>query len=421
MGTLVIVGLGLLAVEGLLSLRAGVRFLARARRAPGPGRRGGTGEAAGSDGDPGRGQGGDAARGEEPSVLLVVPCKGREPGLEDHLRSLLLQDWPRLEVRFVTADREDPAAPVIRTLVEENPGRATWLVAGRRPGCSEKAWNLVAAVRAGLDAEVLVTADSDGRADPGWLGRLLSGLPPAAGPPGAATGYRWYVPVGGPGGWLQSAWNAAALSAMSGDRPPFVWGGATAVRRTHLWATDVLDRWRRTASDDLSLTRALRAAGGSITFVPEALVLSPASGGPASVLRWIRRQMLLARVYAPALWAAVVGYQTAWTGLVAAGALVAPARPAAAALLAFVLAGSMVKGALRYAAARRLLAGRLEESPARTVAYSLLAPAFGPVTAACGLASLASRRVRWRGVTYELSGPERTIVVSRREEQAGSP
>lgn len=410
METLVVVGLGLLAAEALLSLWSGLSLFASCRPSlpaavPTGARQPGAGEAGG----------GRAGAGEEPRVLLVVPCKGLEPDLEKNLRSLLRQDWNRLRVRFVTATVDDPAAPVIRALLEEAPARADWHVAGRLPGRAEKAENLRSAVRAGLDAEVLVTADSDGHVDPGWLGRLLAGLPEAEGPPGAATGYRWYVPAGGAGAWLQSAWNAATLSALAAGKPPFVWGGATAIRRCHLEATDVLDRWERTASDDLALTRALRQVGGTLVFVPEALVVSRARDGVVGTLGWIRRQMLLARVYAPGLWRTVVGFQVGWTAFVTAGLALAPARPLVAALVAFVLGASMVKGGLRHAAVRGWLAGRLEMSSAATVAYALLAPTFGPVTAACGLASLGSRRLRWRGVTYELVGPEHTDVVARGE------
>jgi hypothetical protein len=48
---------------------------------------------------------------------------------------------------------------------------------------------------------------------------------------GAATGFRWYVPMqGGLAAWLLSAWNASILSTL-GERSGLAWGGATAIQR----------------------------------------------------------------------------------------------------------------------------------------------------------------------------------------------
>ena len=397
MSTLIAAVLVLLAIEGLLGLLPTVAFWRDAVRRS-------TGQRGGQPPVPGD---------TWPCVALLVPCKGEEPGLADNLRALATQDYPDYSTWLITARADDPAAEVIRRVADEVP-RVRWHVAGLEDRCAEKAASLRSAIEADSEAEVFVTADSDGSPDNGWLRRLVAGLPPPDDRPAAATGYRCYLPSrAGVGPWLQSVWSASALSFLTGGRPGFVWGGATAIWRRHLDATDTLERWKTTVSDDYSLTRALAAAGGAIRFVPQALVPSRAEAGFLEAFRWVTRQLLLTRVYAPRIWRPVAAHQTLWTLFVGAGILLSPGDPTIAALLVVVVLTAMLNGALRWAAVDRLLASRRREHRRAMPAFVLLAPFVAPVTAVAAVIAASSRRLRWQGTTYYLVGPEMTLILER--------
>ncbi len=75
-----------------------------------------------------------------------------------------------------------------------------------------------------------------------------------------------------------------------------------AIRREVFERARVAEHWRGSVSDDYSVSAAVRAAGLKIVFAPGAMVASTDSSGGGEFLRWIRRQMLITRVYRPGLW-----------------------------------------------------------------------------------------------------------------------
>ncbi|HEX2712833.1 MAG TPA: glycosyltransferase family 2 protein, partial [Candidatus Acidoferrales bacterium] len=218
-----------------------------------------------------------------PRVAVICPCKGAEPGLEQNIAALAAFDYPSYELFFTLASATDPAHNVLRRVTTPskpaaqalNPSgmqRAHVVIAGRPEGTSEKVNNLRAAVeQLSEDFEVIVFTDSDGRPGRGWLGRLVAPLGDAR--LGAATTFRWHLPDRG-GLWsaLGAAWNAAIITVYGEHGRNFCWGGGTAIRRKTFEEIQALEFWRGSASDDYSLTLALRRAGRDILFVPECLV-----------------------------------------------------------------------------------------------------------------------------------------------------
>jgi cellulose synthase/poly-beta-1,6-N-acetylglucosamine synthase-like glycosyltransferase len=149
-----------------------------------------------------------------PGVTLIVPCCGDEDGLEANLEALLGLHYPRFQVRLVVANSDDAAVPVIERVRARHPGRSELIVAGPGRDHGQKIHNLLAALDAGPQADVLAFADSDGRPEPGWLRRLVAGL----GEPGVGvtSSYRFYRPK--PPGFatlLRSVWNLSVSTALS--------------------------------------------------------------------------------------------------------------------------------------------------------------------------------------------------------------
>src|SRR5207237_6518941 len=47
-----------------------------------------------------------------PFVSVLVPCRGRDSGLNENIRAILAQQYPRFEVIFVSDHADDPALEI---------------------------------------------------------------------------------------------------------------------------------------------------------------------------------------------------------------------------------------------------------------------------------------------------------------------
>ncbi len=329
-----------------------------------------------------------------PPVTLIVPVKGEDEGLRENLAALAALDYPDYELLIVARSAKDIPGVAL-------PRRARVVLAGDGgPDPGEKVWNLQTAVRAARHrSEVFAFADSDGRPLRGWLRALVAPLQEQG--VGAATGYRWFTPRPATF-WslMASVWNSAAGGLLGAGDNPFAWGGAMAIRKETFFEARVPEFWKAAVSDDYALSAAVHAAGLSIAYAPGALTPSFDRPRCAPFFRWIRRQMLITRVYSPRLW---------WMGLVAhvfyCGAMVASVgeigagyRPAAVALAA-QLASGMAQGWWRARMAKRTL-------PVRQVwAHVLLVPLATWVWLISLVSSAGSNVIEWRGRRYELKRP----------------
>ncbi|MBI3666422.1 MAG: glycosyltransferase [Acidobacteria bacterium] len=348
--------------------------------------------------------------GWAPPATLIVPVKSGEPGLADNFHSLVEQDYPDFELLVAAQSAEDPAVAEIRHLFGQ---RARLVVSGTEPAnTGEKIRNLLAAVAASRPSSaVLAFTDSDGRVERGWLRALVSPL--ANSSVGAATGYRWYFPQNG-GFWslMRSVWNSTIAGKFGLGSRQFAWGGAMALRREIFEHARVADYWRGAVSDDYRLTQAVRAVGLQIQFVPRAMVVSDDACTAREFLSWAARQMIITRIYRPALW---------WMGFVAhlwyCGAMVAALLVIAAGnwwavpVLLLVIVPGMWCGELRRRAAKLMfpnLAGWLGHYGS---IYSWLTLPATWIWLLVFLASLFRRTIEWRGNTYVLLGPSQTLCV----------
>lgn len=386
---------GLLAVQSLIALQDGARFLRFVRRRlqqPLP--------------------------AFAPPTTVVCPCKGLDAELEVNLRAVLEQDYPNYEVLFVVADPADPARAVCERLARESSVPARVLVAGPPTGRAEKVNNLEAGVRAArAESEAFVFVDSDGRPPRGWLRTLVAYL--ADPEVGAASTFRWYIPDGDFLSGLQSAWNGPGMTYMGEWSRNFCWGGGTAIRRQAFYEIDVPRYWAGCVSDDLMLTRALRDAGKPIVFVPQCLVATHHPTTWAKLLEWTTRQILLTRVYEPRLWWPAMGVHLFFCGVflygffLAARLLPVAGQTSATVLLtlAAIAALTVAKGVYRQASVLLLLPQHREELRRTWWSPTLQAALVPWLMAVNFILSALTRRMTWRGITYELRSPWKTVVV----------
>lgn len=394
----------LLVIQSVISLQGGARYLSYFRR--------------------------EAAKDNPnftPYASIIAPCRGLDQGLRENLSALFQQDYPAYEIIFVTDRTDDPALRII----EEARGEfgsgshiaSRVVIAGAAIGCGQKVHNLRAAVlEADAKSELFIFVDSDARPRSRWLRSLVAPL--ADERMGAATGYRWFIPVrGGFASRLRAVWNASIASAL-GERSDknFCWGGSTAIRREAFESSGVMEEWNGAVSDDFAMMRALRRAGLPIHFVPDCLTVTHEDCGYAELLEFTTRQLKITRVYAPHFWQIIL-YSNLLFVLIFFGGLALVITRAALGLsfawpLVFILAiyalGTL-KAHLRWRAVSLPLAQYKTELRRDAFAHLFLWPLASVLYLYNALAALFSRRIRWRGITYELKSPKETVIISSQQ------
>ena len=359
-----------------------------------------------------------------PVAALICPCKGAEPGLEENLTALTRFEYPNYEIYFALATSLDPALKIIERVKAASQRPVHILIAGPPENCSEKVYNLrrtVEALPASFD--VIVFTDSDVRLPRGWLTKLVAPLQDPR--IGATTAYRWIIPSSGAASSgfasaLASAWNAAVATLLGRPRENFCWGGGTAIRRKTFDDARVLDAWQGAASDDFALTSALEQAGKPIVFCPECLAPTLHPWTAHGLVEFTNRQILIARVYALRRWlfgaAANFSYSLTliYAGIAILVSMISGDPWINLALVALVIPLlAAVKGALRTIAAGELLPDWKAQLDQWSWVWIALAPVVPFLFAWNFICSLTTRKIRWRGIRYELVSPSVTRILKR--------
>jgi ceramide glucosyltransferase len=358
-----------------------------------------------------------------PVVALICPCKGVEQGLEDNLKALTQFDYPSYEIYFSLATSLDPALKLIERVKAASQRPIHIVIAGPPESGSEKVYNLRRAMEAlPTDKfEAIVFTDSDVRLPRAWLGKLVAPLQDLR--IGATTAYRWLIPSRkiGEGGFasaLASAWNAAVATLLGSGAGNFCWGGGTAIRRGTFDDAQVLEAWNGAASDDFALTHALEQAGKPIVFCPECMAptLHPWNG--TELLEFTTRQIVVTRVYSPRRWLlGMISHLSYSLTLICAAIVILTAMVdgdpwGQLALLALAVPLlSAMKGAMRTAAINELLPEWKAKLQEWGWVWIALAPLVPFLFSWNFLQSLVTRRIRWRGIRYELVSPTMTRIL----------
>ena len=359
----------------------------------------------------------------EPFVTVFLPLRGADHDLEKNIAALFAQTYANYEVVFVSDDADDPAWGIVenarRSFTGESGPTMQTVIAGRAGDRGQKVHNLTVAIgHADPESEVFAFVDSDARVAPHWLASLVAPLQDES--VGAATGYRWFVPARNDlASHLRSVWNASIASALrSTEKSNFCWGGSTAIRRRTFEQGEVLDYWRGALSDDFAMTRALRAAGRPIKFVPWCLTPSYESCSFSELLEFTTRQIKITRVYAPHLWKAVFFGSVIFVltffggiGLVTARAAFGFSFLTPLVLILIIFAMGAAKSHLRLRVIAAVIGDKRASSTAATGAHVMLWPLASALYLYNAVAALVSRRIKWRGIDYELKSPNETVII----------
>jgi cellulose synthase/poly-beta-1,6-N-acetylglucosamine synthase-like glycosyltransferase len=268
------------------------------------------------------------------------------------------------------------------------------------------------------DFDVLTFVDSDGRPGKYWLHRMVAPLTDSR--IGATTTMRWLIPNRNNFATaLLAAWNAPVVTMLSEKGKNFCWGGGTAIRRSVFDQSGVAEQWQHSVSDDYSMTRALERAGRSIVFLPECIVPSFVETDFTGLMEFTNRQVLITRVYAEKMWGIASGTHLLYCLSLLLGTFltlgdVLATRPAfhLAALTFLPVLLATIRGALRVTGVSELLPTYRSQISSQAWVYVLL-PALIPFLYLVNfITSLITRKICWRGVTYELIAPEQTRILS---------
>jgi len=353
-----------------------------------------------------------------PRAAVLCPCKGIEPSLERNLVALTEFDYQNYEVFFLIASTNDPAYNIVKRVASQSRAKAHVIVTEKPDECGEKVNNLrLGVAQVPPEFEVFVFVDSDGRPAKNWLHHMVAPLTDSR--IGATTTMRWLIPNrGNLATALLAAWNAPIVTMLSEKGKNFCWGGGTAIRRSMFEHAGVLEEWRHSVSDDYSMTIAMERAQLSIVFLPECLMPSFVETDFHGLLEFTNRQILITRVYAQKMWGMAAGAHFLYcltlllgTSLTIADFLAA--RPAfhLVTLTFLPVLLSMIRGALRAAGVSEALPAYRSQIASQGWIYVFLTLFLPFLYAVNFIASLVTRKIRWRGVTYELISSQQTRVL----------
>jgi len=164
----------------------------------------------------------------------------------------------------------------------------------------------------------------------------------------------------------------------------------------------------------------LHEAGLPIKFVPQCLTPSHHRTSLCELLEFTTRQLKITRVYSPHLWKSVLIGSAIFSltffggfALVLARAVLGLSFETALVLLLLIFAMGAVKSHLRLRAIAIVIAEERMRSVRTTVAHVTLWPVASLLFLYNALAAAVSRRINWRGISYELKSPAETVILSR--------
>jgi ceramide glucosyltransferase len=350
---------------------------------------------------------------QSPNVAILIAIKGVSETTAQFLDCLCHQRYPVYRLVFALESSSDPVIPLVESLRQGLAGSIAVdiVIAGGATQRAQKVHNLLAALGTLRDDDAIVVfADADILPDDQWLFQLIR--PIATGEVAASTGYRWQLPADGH--WpslIVAAVDLSIATAARSARWNLCWGGSVALSRAALGQVDLPTIWNRAASDDLTLTLALRARGLKINAPLHVLVPSPVAHDWTSLFSFARRQYLLVRNYAPRHWL-LAGWTVCLPPLGAAIAALQTldGRKWAASFIFSCIVLLQVRLGIRRQIADLLLPRDALAAARTTITFARWAwPLIHVVHLGAFLTSLIGQRFTWAGIVYRLHG--KTVSV----------
>jgi ceramide glucosyltransferase len=216
--------------------------------------------------------------GFTPPLSILKPVRGLDPDAYENYASFCRQDYPEYEILFCVGDRSDPVLPVLEKLIADFPERSIRILFGSgRVATNDKVAKL-ARLSKEAQHETLVINDSDVRARPDYLRRMVAPLADAK--VGAVTCF--YVPVGettlvqklqtvG----MYSDFYPGIVVAWQLDGVKFALGPSIATTRTRLAGFGGYERIENRPGDDLLVGKLIAEQGYEVRIIPYSVLTVP--------------------------------------------------------------------------------------------------------------------------------------------------
>src|ERR1035441_9645594 len=206
-----------------------------------------------------------------PPVSILKPVRGLDPDAYDNFASFCRQDYPEYEIVFCVGDRSDPVLPVIEKVIADFPPQSIRVLVGSgREATNDKVAKL-ARLSQEAKYEILVINDSDVRAEPDYLRKVVA---PLADPKvGAVTCF--YVStdektlvqklqtVG-----MYSDFYPGIVVAWQLDGIKFALGPTIATSKTRLAGFGGYEKIENRPADDLLVGRLIAEQGYEVKLIP---------------------------------------------------------------------------------------------------------------------------------------------------------
>jgi ceramide glucosyltransferase len=206
-----------------------------------------------------------------PPVSILKPVRGLDPDAYDNFASFCRQDYPEYEIVFCVGDRSDPVLPVIEKVIADFPRQNIRVLFGSGREASNDKVAKLARLSSEAKYEILVINDSDVRAEPDYLRRVVA---PLADPKvGAVTCF--YVStdektlvqklqtVG-----MFSDFYPGIVVAWQLDGIKFALGPTIATSRTRLDGFGGYEKIENRPADDLLVGRLIAEQGYEVKLIP---------------------------------------------------------------------------------------------------------------------------------------------------------
>jgi ceramide glucosyltransferase len=332
------------------------------------------------------------AAAARPSISILKPLFGDEPGLRENLESFLDQAYDApVEMVLGLQDAADPALGVAQALAAAHPGRVTVVVDAREHGLNRKVSNLIN-LTGKARHELLIQSDSDIAVDRFYLARIVAGFAD----PGVGLVTSLYRGEARAGAWSR----LAAMNLSYGFLPSVVVGVSLGLARPCMGSTIALRRQTLdriggfeivadVLADDYEIGRAVRALGLRTVLASGAVVHACAERGLGEFWRHeLRWAMTVREIDAPGFFGSFVTHALP---LAMIGAGLAGASPAAWGVVAAALA------------ARLTLKRRIDIVFEASSGPWWMLPGRDMVAFVVMVAACFTRTVDWRGARYSVT------------------
>lgn len=330
-----------------------------------------------------------------PPISVLKPMKGLDEGLEENLRALAAQDYPRFELLCGTRDPHDPALDVARRVAADFPGVVRVVSGPGVAALNPKVSNLIEIAQHARFGTRLIS-DSNVRPRPGYLRAMASELVQ----PGVGLVHSVLAGTGEEslGALFENlhlnAWLAQAVSgadALAGHA--CVVGKSILYRHGDLQALGGLESVKDVLAEDYLLGQTFQEAGFEVRLSPFVLptVSRKRSVGEfwARHLRWAQmRRWVSKRAYALELLSNPIPLLTLAIAVGLVAGLEAVGGPE-------VFLGLIFAGVLKCAA-DGLLFERLRAEPVPLRKLACI-PVKDFMVLGMWLVGLGLRRIHWRG------------------------